>query len=1135
MTIPNRTRSKQQNGDFVDIPGYCTFCRSRCGTTNRIRNGRLESVAPLPDHPTGKAICPKGRAAPEVVHSARRLMRPMRRTRPKDDTDPGFVEVSWDEALDFVAERLATIAQESGSESVAFSFASPSAASISDSLPWLERFVWKFGSPNICWATELCNWHKDHTHKLTIGTGLPTPDYANSDLIVLWGHNPEKVWLAQAEKIANAIRDGAELVLVDPRRTGMAAQAAQWLRVRPGTDGALALGLIHLLLRNDGYDADFVRQWSNAPFLVREDTGTLLRGGDLGKAPADAFVAMDAERGVPVTIATQGAPDLALSGRLDLFYEGQLALPDGTDIACQSAFAHLRRAADAYPPDRAAETCKVPVAEIRQLAQRLAAAQRVSYYCWTGVGQHANASQTDRAIACLFALTGHIDQPGGNVLWPSVPIEPISNHAMLDPAQAAKSLGASTRPLGPASGGWVTGSELYRGILDAEPYQVRALVSFGSNMLSSHPDPARGRAALRALELQVHCDMFLNPSAMSADIILPVNSAWERDGLRTGFEISLEAQQHVQLRPRMVEPQGESRSDFDIVSGLAVRLGFGDVFADGDWDEAHNRILAPTGLTTHDLRRDPHGVRVPLHHAFRSYAGQTAEGMVTGFGTPSRRIEFYSSQMLEHGYAPVPDFVPPEQPTEHEPLILTTAKNGYFCHTQHRGLNTLRRKSPLPRVDLHPDTARVRGIADGSPVVLTRRGAQITMVARLDTELDPGVVVGEYGWWQGAPDIGAPAYEIGGANDANYNSLADFGALDPVSGAPAARSMCCDVQPLDESTTHWKGFRPLLVRKAQRITSEVTELTLSTADGAPLPRFRAGQFVSLRQQSAHDTAPTRSYSLTNAPHPSPTEYRVAIRRQADGALSGLLSDLAAGDMVQASVPDGLFTLPVENEFPVVLIAAGIGITPFMSLLEHSAHGNGPEIHLYYGSRNDGEHAFSDRIARLAHQSSRITVRTFFSQPRRVETAVHIPGRLRPDHIDPTLLERRARVYMCGPDEMLTSFRDSFRDAGVPAFEVFHERFTRPPRVSTADLQPRTVHFARQDLCLTWAPADGSLLELAEKHSLVLPAGCRTGQCESCALQVLDGEVGHFTDIEADDPGQCLSCQAYPLTNVTIDA
>lgn len=1135
MTKPDGNRGAGKPASGEDIAGYCTFCRSRCGTLNRVEGGRLVSVQPNPDHPTGKAICPKGRAAPELVHSARRLVRPLRRTRPKGDADPGFEEITWDEALDFIAGKLAAFARESGPESVAFSFASPSAASISDSLPWLERFVWSYGSPNICWATELCNWHKDHMHKLTVGTGLPVPDYANSDLIVLWGHNPEKVWLAQAEKIAVALRRGADLVMVDPRKTGMTAQAAQWLRVRPGTDGALALGIIRLLLSGNGFDQTFVRQWSNAPFLVRDDTGEMLRGRDLNFGQPEAFIAANAETGGMVAVDTSCAPDPEVSAVLDLHHVGQVILSDGTVVTCKTALSHLREASERYTPDVVSEICGVDPEDVRRFAGRLATAKSVSYYCWTGVGQQANATQTDRAIACLFALTGQYDTPGGNVVWPSIPVLPISDHATLPPRQAAKSLGRRMRPLGPSSGGWITGSELYRAILDREPYGVRALVSFGSNVLSSQPDPARGRAALCALELQVHCDMFLNPSAMTADIVLPVNSAWERDGWRAGFEISLEAQQRMQLRPAMVAPRGESRSDFDIAAGLARRLGFGDRFADGDWDAAHDAIMAPTGVTVADLRRAPGGISVPLTHGFRSYANALPDGTVAGFATPSRRVEFYSMRLHAEGYPAVPDFVAPEPPTAAMPLVLTTAKSGYYCHTQHRGLNTLRRKARKPRVDIHPETARSRDIAEGGTVEILRNGARITMAARFDETLDPGVVVAEYGWWQGAPDIGAPAYEIGGESDANYNSLADFGALDPVSGAPAVRSMGCDVRPAGgQGAVRWRGDRSLRIVGKSAVTKDVTELTLASDDGAPLAGFQPGQFVSLQIPGSAAGGLSRSYSLIGRPGNAPDAYRVAIRRQGRGAVSGALSDMSVGDTVLAAPPDGHFTLPAENEFPVVLIAAGIGITPFLSLLEQVADGTGPEIHLYYGSRNGAEHAFRDRIEALSGSGKRITVRNFYSRPSASDTGGHIAGRLGLHHVDPVLIERRARFYMCGPDEMLTTFRDGLATLGVPAFEVFHERFTAPVRTSGTDLHPRDVYFRRQNKSVRWFPTDGSLLDLAEKHKMSMPSGCRTGQCESCAVTVVDGEVGHYSDVDTDDPRQCLGCQAYPVTDVTLD-
>lgn len=1133
MSFASKKLAAETAQDGRDVPGYCTFCRSRCGSLNRIEHGRLVSVRPNPEHPTGKALCPKGRAAPELVGSARRLTKPMVRTRPKGDADPGFKEVDWDEALDFIASKLQLFADESGPESVAFSFSSPSATSISDDLPWLERFVWNFGSPNICWATELCNWHKDHMHKLTLGTGLPTPDYANSDLIVLWGHNPEKVWLAQAEVIARALRRGAELVVIDPRRTGMAGQASQWLKVRPGTDGALALALMRLLIEERGVDASFVREWSNAPFLVREDNGAYLRSEDLGLSPSDQYLAYDGRLGEAVPVDTKRAPEPGIFEAFDLDACVEMTLVDGTVVNCRTAFSHMRLACAPYSPERAAEICWIEADEIRQLAHRIAAAGSISYYCWTGVGQHANATQTDRAIACLFALTGQYDVPGGNVVWPSLPVLPISDHATLGKEQAEKALGYADRPLGPASGGWITGSELYRAIYEEKPYKVRGLISFGSNVLSSQPDPQLGKAALEKLELHVHCDLFMNPSAMMADIVLPVKSAWERDALRAGFEISLEAQQHLQLRPAMVAPRGEARSDFEIAAALAERLGFGEAFANGDWDAAHDEVLAPLNITTEQLRRAPGGVSVQLSHNFKSYAAKNENGAVKGFRTPTRRVEIYSELLHKHGYSAVPDFVPPTDVDERHPLVLTTAKSGYYCHTQHRGLSGLRRKSPKPRVDIHPDTASARGIAEFDRVEVVRHGKYITMEAHYDADLHPGVIVAEYGWWQAAPDIGEPAYEIGGRDDANYNSVATFDRLDPISGAPGVRSLCCDVRPVERTIGHqWTGFRRLRVVEKSTKAPDVTALKLEAVDGKPLAAFRAGQFISMRPS---DTGISRSYSLIGCPEPVPMSYEIAIRRMDEGELSGALSDTLVGENVEVTRPSGNFILPVENEFPVVLIATGIGITPFMSLLEQIDRRSGPEIWLYYGSRNSTHHAFRERIADIESRTPNLRVFNFYSRASNADSGPHIKGRITVDDIDPELFRRRARFYMCGSDEMLENLGAGLKKRGVPDFEIFTERFTVRRNQPATDLKPRDVFFARQNKKAKWSPEDGSILDLAEKNKLALSAGCRTGQCESCAVSVISGDYAYFVDIEEQEPDICLACQAYPVSDIVLDA
>ncbi|WP_083354898.1 molybdopterin-dependent oxidoreductase [Mesorhizobium sp. LCM 4577] len=120
--------------------GFCTLCKSRCGTINVVENGWLKKVVPNPDHPTGKAICLKGRSAPEVVHNSRRLTAPLRRTTPKSDPDPRWMEISWDEALDEIGDRLKDHVARGGPESIAFAVTSGSSSPLSDSTYWILRF-----------------------------------------------------------------------------------------------------------------------------------------------------------------------------------------------------------------------------------------------------------------------------------------------------------------------------------------------------------------------------------------------------------------------------------------------------------------------------------------------------------------------------------------------------------------------------------------------------------------------------------------------------------------------------------------------------------------------------------------------------------------------------------------------------------------------------------------------------------------------------------------------------------------------------------------------------------------------------------------------------------------------------------
>ena len=782
------------------IPGYCALCTSVCGCISVVEDGRLVAVEPDPAHPTGKALCGKGRAAPELVHHDERLLHPLRRVSPKD-APAEWQRIGWDEALDETARQLKRLAAEHGPESVAFGITTPSGTAIQDAYPWIERLRHAYGSPNAPYGTEICNFHRDDIYALTFGVDTPMPDFAQADCIVLWGHNPSTTWLAYASRVAEAKARGARLIVVDPRRAGLAVKADAWLRVRPGSDGALALGLANLLIEAGAYDAAFMRDWTNGPLLVRAADGTPLRADHL-RADGDPAlrVAWDADAGAPMLYdpATArydgGAP--TLTGRFEV------AGPDGAAIHCRTAFDLYAERCRAYPPERVEEIAWVPADDLRAAARLIADAGAVSCYSWSGVGQHTNASQTSRAIALLYALTGSFDAPGGNVIFDTIPVADIRGRDLLPPAQLAKAVGGADRPHGPEQQGWITSDDLYRAILEGTPYPIKGMVSFGTNILVSHADSARGEAALKALDFAVHIDLFMTPSAALADIVLPVNTPWEREGLCTNFKVGADATAFAQFRPAAIEPRGESRSDVWIVFELARRLGLANRFWGGDVDASYREMLAPSGLELDDLRRAPAGVRVPLETRYRKYAGGDGRE-APGFATPSAKVEIFSERLQDAGQAPLPDHVEPaigplsraDLATDY-PLVLTSAKSLHYCHSQHRGLPSLRRREPDPIVEIHPETAAARRIADGDWVRLATPEGAVRARAALRPNLDPRVVSATHGWWQACAALDLPGYDALGADGANLNTVIGNQDTDPISGSVPHRSYLCEVSPI---------------------------------------------------------------------------------------------------------------------------------------------------------------------------------------------------------------------------------------------------------------------------------------------------------------------------------------------------
>ena len=469
------------------VQGYCSLCIARCGTVATVTDGRFTRLDPDPTHPTGAAICAKGRAAPELVYHKDRLTRPLRRTRPKGDADPGWEEISWDAALDQVAAAMRRIAGQHGPEAVAFSQSSPSTSAIADSVAFVNRLMNAFGTPNIVSSLELCGWGRGFATRYVFGVGSVATgsaggamaDIAKSGCLILWGYNPSFTRITHATATVAGLKRGMKLIVIDPRNVGLANKADVWLRVRPGTDGALALGLANIMIERGWYDEAFVRSWTNGPLLVRSDTDRLLRAEDLlSGGGSGQFVAWDSGSNRAVGYDPSAGRYEAPTAQLALRGEYGVATRDGP-ISCRPVFDRYAELCSGYSPARIEATCWIPHRQLEEAARTIWHARPVSYYAWSGHEHHANSTETARAMAMLYALTGSFDAAGGNVLLPAVPAGSISGEDLPAAKRLAPAIGVAERPLGPARWKHISPRDFYRAVLEGIPYPVRGLIGFG--------------------------------------------------------------------------------------------------------------------------------------------------------------------------------------------------------------------------------------------------------------------------------------------------------------------------------------------------------------------------------------------------------------------------------------------------------------------------------------------------------------------------------------------------------------------------------------------------------------------------------------------------------------------------------
>jgi len=730
-------------------------CIHQCGLIATVRDGRLVGLRGNPDYPTPNRGC-SDRMPHHIrwLYSPDQLLHPLKRVGERGEGQ--WQRISWDQALDEIAAKLAALKQDYGPETLALH----EGTYRSDLYPLRTRFLNLFGNPsNIGCAGTICRCNTIAMNYALLGCANARPKLDRLKCVVLHGCNLPHTAPLDWQRLRRRLEDGeTRLIVVDPRKTEAGRYADFWLQLRPGTDAALLMAWINVIIEEGLYDEEFVGEWT-------------------------------------------------------------------------FGFDQLRGRAAEYPPEKVANITWVPADLIRDSARLYAVSKPAGFHWGSATDMLGrNSIRVEQARICLRALTGNLAIGGGETVEGPGPIiggkMGIRDSMLVFPElvsaeQRRKQLGSDHFrlmgwpgyevmgryheetygvPFPTAAHNFVAVQPLiWKAVLEEKPYPVRAMVTWGSNVLLNGGDVKTIYRALKSpnLELHVVLEHFMTPTALLADYVLPAASKLEKPMCATHEDFA----PNIACGEAAVEPLGERRSDFYFWKGLAERLGYGEYFPWDTEEDLADYRLAPLGLTFKEVATERYFVRSTESWTYASVNPRT--GRLTGFATPSGKVELYSQVLERLGYDPLPHYEePPESPVtapevaREYPLLLITGGNFrpmFHSENRHFGVGT-REQYPDPVMDVHPETARKAGIKETDWVYVETRRGVIRQRAHITEEIDPRVVNVQSHWW--FPERPAREPWLHGLWESNANVLTwatDPTAFDPVTGGWPLRALLCKI------------------------------------------------------------------------------------------------------------------------------------------------------------------------------------------------------------------------------------------------------------------------------------------------------------------------------------------------------
>lgn len=721
----------------------CFTCAQQCGQIAVVRDGEVMRLMGDRQHPrTAGFICPKGAQAPQLHNSPDRLHYPLKRRGARGAGD--WERISWDQALDEIAAKILDLAEAHGPETIAHSFGTIRSSDCAIG----TRFMNLLGSPNAIAQDKICVGPTALGEFLTYGFGpsLPALEAGVTDCFVLWGSRPMQSARPSWRPKEAALAGDTQLLVIDAARTEEARRADLWLQPRPGTDAALGMAFLNVII-----DAGRV----DAGFIARETVGfEALRKRACEYSPER----VSAVTGVPADDIRKAAHMMSGSGPTafmagnGLCQAGVTAVQHGRILACLIAVTgNLNR--------RGGNILAGPPRDILANGEWMATDALPP-------GQRAKALGADR-----FASIGQHDR-----------LDELVGRAWYGKRGIAHWLSSAHEPT------------LWEAILARDPYPVRALIVQGHNPVGGSPNTSRVREALQSdnLELLVAHDLFLNATSALADYVLPAAHWLEKPYFSMGGASLAWSGDYVEANHAVIPPQFEHRSDYDFFRDLGWRCGQKDHWPERA-EDFFGQALAPTEMTFDQVAAH-YGPLSGAAARHPDHAGPPAPS-AAAYGTLSGKVELRSGLLEEWEQDPLPHFRQAhifEQAHAYPLILVTGGRQIEGFHQSAQQTEAFRRKNPHPFVTLHPELAGDLGVEEGQWVTIETPVGHVRQMVRLDDRHQRDVVHADR-WWY--PEGKTTPEDSFGVLETSINVCTsnDPGDLDPIMGSWLMRGLPCRI------------------------------------------------------------------------------------------------------------------------------------------------------------------------------------------------------------------------------------------------------------------------------------------------------------------------------------------------------